>query len=246
MKCYRCGTWDGQKCDCKDGQTIFHGDCRELLPTLDGVSLVITSPPYNLGGSRGTQFSRLKTGYKSYRDNLTDEDYIAWQQGMLRDCWGALLDNGAIFYNHKFIAKGNVGRNPTQLVPPDIPIRQVIIWDRGSGFQRTLWHFVPRTEWIILMAKEGYRLSTLIEWDLWHEPATSDTHPASFPLAIPTRAIQASGNDGPVLDPFLGSGTTLVACKDLGRQGIGIELEEQYCEIAANRLRQEVLAFSSA
>lgn len=67
-------------------------------------------------------------------------------------------------------------------------------------------------------------------------------HPATMPFRMATDHILSWSNSGDlVFDPFMGSGTTLRAAKDLGRKAIGIEIEERYCEIAANRLSQEVL-----
>ena len=78
--------------------------------------------------------------------------------------------------------------------------------------------------------------------DVWRvKPEHADNHPAPFPLQLPTLAIGAT-NAPTVLDPFMGSGTTLRAAKDLNRKAIGIELSERYCEIAAKRMAQEVLA----
>jgi hypothetical protein len=72
-------------------------------------------------------------------------------------------------------------------------------------------------------------------------------HPTPLPLSLCVELISAFGqSDGPVLDPFMGSGTTLRAAKDLGRRAIGIEIEERYCEIAAKRLGQQVLDFGAA
>ena len=222
--------------------TIYHGDCREILPSLPNVDLVFTSPPYNLGGGNGSEWSRLKNGYSSYNDNMEEEEYVKWQKEVVGALYEKLNDQGAIFYNHKAIAKGNETKTPFRLIPASVPIRQVIIWDRGSGFQRSHWHFVPRTEMILLLAKEGFRLSTLDQFDLWKvSPSTDKDHPASFPMELPMRAILASEGSNLILDPFMGSGTTLRAAKDLGRKAIGIELDEKYCEIAAKRMAQEVL-----
>ena len=70
------------------------------------------------------------------------------------------------------------------------------------------------------------------------------SHPTQKPLKLITQIVNDfSDEDNILLDPFMGSGTTLRAAKDLGRKSIGIELEEKYCEIAVERLRQEVLAF---
>jgi len=79
---------------------------------------------------------------------------------------------------------------------------------------------------------------------VWNLPPEREVngHPCPFPVQIPQRLIASSCHpDGVVLDPFMGSGTTLRAAKDLGRNAIGIEIEEKYCEIAAERLRQGVL-----
>ena len=77
------------------------------------------------------------------------------------------------------------------------------------------------------------------------ETSGASSHPAQEPLALMHRLLEPLG-DGVILDPYCGTGTTLVAAKNQGRKAIGIEIEEKYCEIAAKRLRQEVLPFGSA
>ena len=215
--------------------TLYLGDCLEILPTLCKVDAVFTSPPYNLGKTSGSKWSRLKDGYVSHSDDMPHDDYVAWQKKVLIAAWDRLTDSGAIFYQHKAIAKGNIARLPFEL-NPDLPLRQVLTWDRGGGFQRTYWHFVPRFEWVLVFAKEDFRLSRLDCFDLMKIPPTSgEEHPASFPVELPTRVIAASVVNS-VCDPFMGSGTTGVACMNLGRKFIGIEIEPKYFDIACERI----------
>ena len=106
-------------------------------------------------------------------------------------------------------------------------------------------------EWIMLFAKPAFRFSkaSSIVGDVWHIPQLQGNerpdHPAPFPLLLAKRAVtllNESSTDGAILDPFMGSGTTLRAAKDLGRKAIGIEIEERYAEIAANRMSQTVMS----
>jgi site-specific DNA-methyltransferase (adenine-specific) len=228
-----------------DHCTIYHGDNREILPKLSDVGLVLTSPPYNLNGdgnqSAGTYFRNLADGYASHPDDMPHAEYVEWQQDLLTTLWATLTDDGAIYYNHKPRVGGERVRLPLELVPVDLPIRQVVIWDRGSGFYRQFTYYVPTHEWVLLIAKPAFRTNTRSVDDVWRIPfETGGEHPAPFPLSLAVRAIGTT-DAGLVLDPFMGSGTTLRAAKDLGRKAIGIEIEERYCEIAAKRLGQEVL-----
>lgn len=228
-----------------DAVTIYHGDCREILPTMAGlgVGLVLTSPPYNKGGkiAAGTEWARLGDGYGAWTDDLPHADYVEWQRTVVQSCWNTLSHDGAIYYQHKPQAKGPRVRLPLELVPDDLPIRQIITWDRCSGFQRQFTHYVPSYEWIVVVAKEAFRINTRDVFDLWRIPPNVDPeHPASFPLELARKAV-ATTDAALVLDPFMGSGTTLRAAKDLGRRAIGIEIEERFCEIAARRMAQEVL-----
>tara|TARA_B100001250_G_scaffold299350_1_gene260964 strand:- start:1397 stop:2101 length:705 start_codon:yes stop_codon:yes gene_type:complete len=224
-----------------DHATIYHADAREILPLLQDICLVVTSPPYNLGESRGSSWSRLENGYNSYSDDLPYDDYVSWHKTIVSLCWETLTNTGAMFWNHKPRVKGPEVALPLELLPEKVLLRQIIIWDRGSGFNRTGSYFVPTYEWIMLLAKQDFRITTLNVNDVWRIPSNADkSHPASFPLRLPTTAISAT-NAKTILDPFMGSGTTLRAAKDLNRKSIGIEIDEQYCEIAARRLAQEVL-----
>lgn len=223
-----------------DAVTIYHGDCMDVLPTLSGVQMVLTSPPYNLGQPPGTKWTALSGGYGEHSDDLPHDEYVAWQHDVLNACWSTLADDGAIYYQHKPRVGGPVVLLPLEL-NPSLPLRQIITWDRGSGFNRTGSYYVPRYEWIMLLAKPAFRITTRDVDDLWRIPPVSGSdHPAPFPLALATRAIGTTAAEL-VVDPFAGSGTTLRAAKDLGRKAIGIEKSERFCEMAAKRMGQEVL-----
>lgn len=237
--------------------TIYHGDCLDVLPSLSDVGLILTSPPYNLddegragdaltstGGRTGKGWSRLADGYGTHGDAMPEPEYVAWQRECLTAMWATLSDDGAIFYNHKPRVRGNRALLPTRLVPDALPIRQIVTWDRCTGWNRQRPYFVPSYEWILVIARDAFRLAERGgPTDVWRIPCeVGNDHLAPFPLALARTAIGAT-DAGLVVDPFMGSGTTLRAAKDLGRRAIGIEIEERYCEQAARRLAQEVLDF---
>lgn len=228
-----------------DHVTLYHGDCMDVLPHLSGIDMVFTSPPYNLGlaTASGKVWGALAGGYDNHDDAMSHADYVAWQHDVLRACWAALSDVGAIYYQHKPLARGNELRLPLEL-NPGLPLRQIVIWDRGSGFCRNATHYTPAHEWVMVLAKPAFRLnSRSAADDVWRiPPDAGNDHPAPFPLKLATTAIGSTSAET-VLDPFAGSGTTLRAAKDLGRKAIGIEKSERYCEMIVERLAQEVLDF---
>lgn len=233
-----------------DFVTLYHGDCREVLPTLLDASLggVITSPPYNMGDMSGG-YANLAGGYATYADRMERDEYTEWQRWVLTEAWRLIADDGAIFYNHKPRIQNGVLSTPLAY-NPDLPLRQIIIWARSSGNNWSETHLMPLHEWVMLFAKPAFRFSkaTSTVGDVWrvhHQGGDRPDHPAPFPLGLAVRAasICAESSSRPLLDPFAGSGTTLAAAKLVDRKAIGIELDERYCEIAANRLTQDVLDF---
>lgn len=251
-----------------DAVTIYHGDCAEVLPGLEA-DLILTSPPYNLGVSSGGGFpsignysdsathggrggwgksglwsgGALANGYRTHDDAMPPAEYEAWQRECLQLMWDALTDVGAIFYNHKpRVQRGQVWL-PLAL-NPGLPLRQIVTWARPGGVNFAPTHYLPTYEWILIFAKEDWRLRDKAASglsDVWEiTPENGTEHPAPFPLRLAREAIRTT-DAAVVLDPFCGSGTTLRAAKDLGRRGLGIEIDERYCEMAAARCAQEVL-----
>jgi DNA modification methylase len=242
-----------------DLAVIYHGDVLEVLPSITDVDLIFTSPPYNLGTTNGGRSGMhagslaakdLAGGYATYDDALPQAEYDAWQTDVVAACWEALSPTGALFYNHKPRIQGGVAKLPTDY-GAGLPLRQVIIWDRGTGLNFSEAFFLPKCEWVVVWARPEWRLrdrSASQVGDVWKvapEPSagrmrsnrTNGAHPAPFPVGLPARAIEATA-PALVLDPFMGSGTTLRAARDAGVRSIGIELSEAYCELAATRLAQ--------
>ena len=247
------------------GITIYHGDCREILPQLGAFDLFFTSPPYNLGGAPWPHLGHWRPGdspggkskwrngsdgsggvtYASHADAMPHHEYVAWQKETLALCWEHLSPDGAIFYNHKPRVIGGHCWLPLEL-NPGLPLRQIITWERAGGMNFNPTAYVPTYEWVMLFAREDFRLRDKAasgEGDTWYVPQEPDPeHPAPVPEALPAKAITTTG-PGNVCDPFCGQGSTLRAAKKADRPAVGIEIEEKYCEIAAKRLSQEVFQF---
>lgn len=235
-----------------DGITIYHGDCGQVLCHLDPVDIVVTSPPYNMGlvpGGNGrgmyrpganTKAGRFRDGYDGTNDDAMPYDgYCQWQRAVLAQCWD--LARMAIFYNHRPRVEHGLLRPPLDL-DFGLPLRQIIVWDRGTGVDVNLRSFCTRQEWVLLFARPEFRLVSRSAsgmgdvWRLGMETGITE-HPAPFPVSLPARCIEATAA-GSVLDPFMGSGSTLVAAKAAGIRAIGIEKSERFCELAARRLAQ--------
>lgn len=241
--------------------TIHKGDCLEVMRTMpdESIDIVVTSPPYNMGlvpGGNGrgmykpganNKAGRFRDGYGKHDDAMEQGAYDDWQREVLAECWR--ISKMGIFYNHRPRVEHGVLRDP---LGNDfgIPLRQRIIWNRGTGIDVNLRAFCTRGEYVFFFAKPemslvSHSMSGMGDvWDLGIEYGVKN-HPAPFPVSLPTRCIQATGAKS-VLDPFVGSGTTLRAASDLHIQGVGIELEKKFCDLAINRLAQGALDFGGA
>jgi len=204
--------------------TIYHGDCREILPGLNACDFMLTDPPYGIAYETGGRIENV-TPWQGQIAN--DHDTSARDFALAQHAGAALV----------------FGSRKAQLPRG---CRQVLIWDKGPalGMGALDIPWKPSYEEIYVIGK-GWR-GTRNEGAVIYCPPVQSmakngrVHPNEKPKSLLIRLLQKSPV-GTVIDPFMGSGTTLRAAKDLGRKAIGIELEEKYCEIAANRLRQEVL-----
>ncbi len=200
--------------------TIYHGDCREILPQLPKVDLVLTDFPYG-----------NNTDYESYKD--TQYNLLV----LISETMPLLLRSAELVATATGI--GNMFKFPEP--------SWVIAWYIGQNGQlSTPWGF---NCWqpILVWGKDPYlarglgRRQDAIQHQF--EPASTLAHPCPKPIKtwkkLMMRLSPATGET--ILDPFLGSGTTAVAAKALNRKCIGIEIEEKYCKIAADRCSQDVM-----
>jgi modification methylase len=245
------------------GIRIYHGDCREVLPQLEGIACAVTSPPYNQKISEfGESGMHKETSWVSkisrgYADSLPEVEYQRWQLEVIGLVAGCLTDDGSLFYNHKIRWRDGIMLHPViWLASAPMRLRQEIIWARNGSVTLNARMFAPSEERILWFAKgptTKWNQDSVGRMSVWRidQYGTFGAartgvagHPCAFPSELPKRCIKAVTDESDtVLDPFSGSGTTLEAAKILGRNAIGIEIEEKYCEIAAKRLSQEVFQF---
>ena len=232
------------------------------------VPMFLFSPPYNLGNStgggiRGTvmrghysadasmhqrggagkwKAPALADGYDDYNDAMPHDEYVAWQHAILRECWRALSDTGAIFYNHKPRVMNGLLVEPRDYVPRDLPVRQRIIWARAGGINFSPVFYLPTYEEILIICKPAFRLKSRGAsgaGDVWSIPQEAGTwHPAPFPMALAERAIETV-MPAFVVDPFAGSGTTARAAKRYGIGYAGCDLSAAYIEKARAAVEAE-------
>lgn len=240
--------------------TLYRADCMAIIPALPSINLVVTSPPYNLGAAPWAQLGHWRPGSKSgsggrgkwkdgaeggagveygtHQDDMPWAEYVAWQRALLSVLWSKLAAGGAIFYNHKPRVIGTRLWTPQELIPAEVELRQIIVWSRPGGMNYSPAWFVPTHEWIMVLAREDFRLRSRGVsglGDVWSMSPEKNEHPAPFPVALPTKAIEAT-EPGNVLDPCMGSGTTGIAALRAGRPFFGIEKDQRHFDDSCRRI----------
>lgn len=211
--------------------TIYNSDCNEVMLQLaELVRLVIADPPYGIK----YQSSRRQ---KSFDFIEGDETYPAVWLNAIRK----ITDDSATFYVFCNDRSFDIAR--LALYQSKFELRKTLIWDKMSVTAGDLENYGDRVEFILFASKcyrpqlKGSRDGNIISIPRVH--SSSLRHPTEKPELLMSYLVMKSTDPGElVLDPFMGVGPVLVAAKKLGRRAIGIELNEQYCEIAANDLRQ--------
>jgi len=216
----------------EDGITIYHGDCVSWLPRLGAYltpTLTLTDPPYGLNhptdyASRGRSSLGVKTDYAPVRGDDKGPD-----AAVLRWCLGA---GPTILWGANHYA---------DLLPVS---KSWLVWDKrvqeGKGVNDQ-----ADGELAWSNATKGVRIFRHMWNGMWRDSERGlHLHPTQKPVELMRWCIRKSGvTEGTVLDPYMGAGPVAVAAREAGLRYVGIEIEEQYCEIAVQRLAQGVLSF---
>lgn len=201
------------------GIMIYHGDCREVMPTLPHFDLLLADPPYGIGESSKKNASRGKLA------NPRDYGVYDWDHSPVPQ---AVMDLARSICRWQIIWGGNYYPLPPCIGP--------LIWDKENTGD-----FADGE-----MAWNNLGKALRIKRHLWNgfirKGREERFHPTQKPLDVIAWALsKAPANVMTVLDPWMGSGTTLMACRNAGKQCVGIDREERYCEIAVRRLEKVVI-----
>jgi len=203
-----------------DGITIYHGDCREIMPqVMEQAACIVTDPPYGIA-------------YESGYEGSLPRSIAGDTDTSLRDWMVEIWEGPALMFG-------------TWKRPIPDKVRQVLIWDTkgalGMGALDLPWKPSHQQIYVIGTGFHGHRGTDVLQYAPVQSMASQGrTHPHEKPVAL-LKEVISKCPDGLILDPFMGTGSTLSAAKGLRRNAIGIEIEERYCEVAATRLQQEVL-----
>jgi len=200
------------------GITIYLGDCRDILPQLEPVDLVLTDPPYGI--ALDTSYAKFKNSIAYQAIHMDNENFDASflpSYGKKQIIWGGNCFANTLPNHPGWLAWIKINRNGGKIRQSEMELAWTNFITRPQCFRWT---------WIGAF-REGQEHMML--------------HPTQKPLPLILWCIEKADPVTTILDPFMGSGTTLLAAKQLARKAIGIEIEEKYCEIAVRRLSQEIL-----
>lgn len=208
---------------------IAHGDCREIVPTLGRFDLLLTDPPYEIHAGKGG-------GCFGNRDHLVNT--------------GGFTDGGVDFgfldgFPNWFCFCSRLQLTALLSVAQTAPRWNLLTWCKPNPVPTCNNKYLPDVEFVVHGFTSGRLFGDMAAKSCFmlHPCGNKETtHPNEKPLALVEKLVKLGTQPNEtILDPFAGSGTTGRAAKDLGRKAVLIEREERYCEIAANRMRQEVL-----
>ncbi|CAF3111030.1 unnamed protein product, partial [Rotaria sp. Silwood2] len=220
-----------------------------MLPS-NSIHCIMTSPPYNkLGLQQGRPY-RGQIIYDTYDDDMNEDEYKQWQCDLLNEINRVLTPDGSLFYNHKDRRYCKRDHPPEEFIlRSNLNLYQTIVWDRGCTANQNSAYFRPNLEKIFWLTKSlsdtsiapkfnRDRLPECFKSSIWRiPPDRRNNHPAPFPALLAEICILATTDEGDlVLDPFAGSGTTLLAAANLRRSFLGFDISKKYQAMFKHRL----------
>jgi len=216
---------------------IIQGDCREVVPRL-GVrpNFILADPPFNLGKAYGPNVD----------DSLTPERYAEWLFGLYRICWAQAAEDAVLY---AFSSPGQRCLAEEVIQSAGWQYCQRLVWYRPNGMQRSrsekrIWACLSEE---IHYARKGAGLRSALRMPWYHDVITIPTpqsnhragrwHVCQKPVLLYRHLLQAHEGIGAVLDPTVGSGSSMVACVELGLDGVGVEIDPTSAELARERVR---------
>jgi DNA modification methylase len=233
---------------------LIHGDCREVLPLLSRYDLAFTSPPYNMRTRvRNGEYTEREKGehfskkYSEFDDAMSLSDYYDMHKSVINNLI-SMCDLSLINFQ---IVTGSKEAWFRIIGDFHKEIQDVIIWDKGFGEPAMNEGIINRGHEQILVIEKDATAGRKIRqaafsrgalshiWRIGTSTEIIDGHSATFPIKLPLIAIKSFSVVGnSVIDPFMGAGTTGIACVNLGRSFVGIERERKYFDIACRRIKQ--------
>ena len=226
---------------------IYNMDCLEGLKKLEDNSIdcVITDPPYNIARKGdifkiGNKITDTNTSFGHY-DSFNNDDYLIWMETIIKELNRVVINGGNIiiflgrqyvnFIEDIFKKYGFESRNTIAIVKKN-PLPHFRKNGLRSGFELGLWLTKGKPNTFNFLSQ-----NIMINYDLYTIGNKDTIHPNEKPKEIIKKYIKILSNkNNIILDPFMGSGTTAVACKELQRNFIGFEISKEYCDIANKRL----------
>ena len=238
-----------------DRSTIAMGNCLDLIKDIpkDSVDLILTDPPYNIGGfmhKRGTNIKGMRNNHFAYSgwDDLSFSDWSALMSQFLNECSRVLKDKGALLMFMSILKVETIIELATK---SGLYYKTVGVWHKTNPMPRNMnLHFINSVEpWLYFIAggktgvfnNESKPIHDFIETStISCSEHNIGKHPTQKPKKILRHFVKILSNENSlVLDPFMGSGSTGVVCEQLNRKFIGFELNEEYYKIAAQRIENK-------
>ena len=202
---------------------LYHGDCLEIMPELEPVDLVLTDPPYGIGEDGGKHFEWKST------PNSIGKDPKYEKMG-----WDNIRPSKTVFNKMIQISNDQIFWGGHYFSDYLKPSGKWFVWDKLIEIE-----IFTSCE----LAWTSFSGNTIRRFKMHPFSGLSGgknkQHPTQKPIGLMIWCVELSKTSGIILDPFLGSGTTAIACERLNRRWIGIEIEERYCEISAKRIEKE-------